>query len=589
MIRFLIPAVLATAIVSGIVRLTASGGPPAHFRFINRDSITTLDPAAMTWMQDIRMGLTIWEGLCTYDARTTEPIPGCAFPPEISPDKRTYTFRIRPEARWHNGEPVTANDFVYAWRRALEPGTAADYACLLELIDGVKPYVAWRLSETQRIAGIADATAKRVARDAHLSEADRRFAETVAIKALDDRTVRVRLIRPVAYFLDLCAFSTFLPVHTKSIERFKTISDDGLIFYNEQWVKPGNTYYNGPFYMADWKFKRHVRLARNPYYWNREAVKLNTIEMIDVEDRNTAWMLYSGGEVDWLSSIETDYAPKLIASSCSPLEGATNKNGTLRNDIHAFPAFGTYFYVFNCLHRLPDGRPNPFADKRVRQAFAMAVDKQAIVDQVVREGNRVAGTLVPVGSIPGYPEVTGLPHDPARARTLLAEAGHPDGRGLPEIVVLFNTGFKHGDIAQAIVRMWEREIGVRGRVEGKEVKTFQQDRKSTNFIIARGSWYGDYGDPTTFLDLCATGNGNNDSKFSDGTYDRMLADAEKETDPARRLAVLADAERYLVNECVPVLPLYQYVNTFAFRPERVKNLFLTPRMMTMLRAVEVVR
>ena len=395
--RYVVPIILLAGIAVAIWLGGGTGEPRADFRFINRGSIFTLDPAAMSWMQDIRLALTVWEGLYTYDPETTEPIPGCAFPAEISDGERTYTFRIRPEARWHNGDPVTAHDFVFGWRRAMEPGTAADYAFFFDLIEGVKDYKAWRLSETERIGSIEDAGRQRAARDAHLAEADRRFAETVGIRALDDKTLRVRLARPVAYFLDLCAFSTFLPVHRPSVEPFKIIGDQGVIYYSEQWVKPGNAVFNGPFYITEWKFKQHIRLAKNPHYWNRDAVKLNTIEMVDVEDPNTAWLLYSSGSVDWLSELDTDYAPKLIASSASPFAIATNHSGAERNDIHAFPAFGTYFYNFNCKEKLPDGQPNPFHDPRVRQAFTMAVDREQLVKEVIRRGNPVATTMVPCG------------------------------------------------------------------------------------------------------------------------------------------------------------------------------------------------
>lgn len=590
MIRYLVVAGIIAAVFAVLWASTDHAREPADFRFINRGSITTLDPAAMSWMQDIRLGLTVWEGLYRYDPETTEPIPGCAFPARISNDRRTYTFEIRPEARWHTGEPVTAHDFQYGWRRAFEPGTAADYAFFFDHIVGVKEYVAWRLAEIQRIGAIADRTEKRRVRDAHLAEADRRFCETVGIRVLDERTLEVELVRPVHYFLDLCAFSIFVPVHRQAIEPFKIVSDSGLIYYNEQWPKPGNACYNGPFYITDWQFKRSMWLARNPHYWQADTVKLDTLEMLDIEDRNTAWLFYSSGRVDWLSEASVMvYTPRLIADSGSPVPGALNTQGTRRDDIHAFPAFGTYFYNFNCTDRLPDGAPNPFVDPRVRQAFTMAVDKQKIVDQVVRKGNPVATTFIPVGSIPGYPTVTGRSYDPDRARQLLAEAGYPDGNGFPEVVILVNTGFEHEDIGLAVIGMWERNLGIQGRIEGKEVKTFRIDKKNVNFVVCRASWFGDYGDPTTFLDMFRIDNGNNDSGYHDPAYDAMLDAAEAQTDPQHRLEMLAEAERYLVNETLPLLPMYQYVNVFAFRPDQVRNLHLTPRMMTMLRVVEVNR
>lgn len=589
MTRVVMVVVLLAGVLGALLWITAPDAFQADFRTLNRSSIATLDPAAMSWDHDIRMGLTVWEGLCRYDPATTEAIPGSALPPTISEDRRTYTFRIRPEARWHNGDPVTAEDFVYGWRRSCEPGTAADYAFFFDLIDGVAAYRSWRLAEAERISTIDDTTAKRTARDSHLAAADERFQKTVGIHALDTATLEVRLVRPVPYFLDLCAFPTFMPVHVGRTDPFRIISDDGLIYYNEQWVKPDNALFNGAFYITDWKFKRHVRLKKNPYYWDRDSVKLNTIEVVDADDPNTAWLLYSGGQVDWLDHLDTSFAPRLFAASGSPFPNALNRTGTERQDIHIWPAFGTYFYNFNCTDHLPGGRPNPYLDKRVRQAFTMAVDKQSLIDQVVRQGNPVSTTLVPVGTIPGYPTVTGLPYDPAKARALMAEAGYPNGKGFPEVIVEFNTGFTHGDIAQAIVKMWEANLGVVARVEGKEIKTFHEDRKNQNYVIARGSWYGDYQDPTTFLDMFTTGNGNNDSGYSDPAYDRMIVEAEEARDPKERLARLADAERYLVNEGLPILPIYQYVNTFAFDPDRIKNLYLTPRRMTMLRVVEVVK
>lgn len=586
--RYLLIVLLLTVGVVVLLSSTSRIHEPVDFTYINRGNLGTMDPAAMSWQQDIRMALTVWEGLCSYDPKTTEPVPGCAFAPQISDDRRTYTFTIRPDACWDNGDPVTAEQFNYAWRRACEPGTARDYSFFFDLIEGVKAYKNWRFEQIAEIAHITDPQTKRQARDRHLTEADARWKQTVGIEVLGDKTLRVTLIRPTAYFLDLCAFSTFLPVHIPSIEPFKIVSDNGHIFYNEQWVKPYNTHYNGPFVITEWKFKQHVLLKKNKKWWNADAVHLNTMRELEVEDANTAWLLYSGGQVDFLSYVETIFAPQLIAESHSPLEVSLNKSGTQREDIHAFSGFGTYFYNFNCTESLPDGTPNPFIDPRVRQAFTLAVDKQKLIDQVVRRRNQPAAAFVPPHSIPHYPVVEGLPHDPQRARALLAEAGWPEGKGFPEVVVLFNTGFIHGEIAQAIVGMWHRELGVNGRVQGMEGKTFLQRKKDCDYVVCRASWYGDYGDPTTFLEMFETGNGNNDSKYSDPKYDAMLQAAREEPDAQKRLTLLADAERYLVNEGLPLLPLYYYVDVVAFDTERVKNLYLTPRNMTMLWPVEVV-
>ena len=600
--------VLAVLAIPGLLLVVLSVSfepqPRAEFVFVNRGTIKTLDPAAMSWMQDIRLALTIWEGLTTYDPQTTKPIPGAARQPEISDDRLTYTFRLRPEARWSNGDAVTAHDFACAWRRAVEPGTAADYAFMFNHIDGVEAYCAWRNAEIERLGALRGAE-QRAARDAHLAEADRRWADTVGLKVLGPRTLRVRLRQPVAYFLDLCAFSIFLPVHHASIQRFRTVSPEGLIYYDQQWTKPVNTHHNGPFAMTAWTFKRSIRLKRNPHYWDRANVRLATAEMLSVPDANTAWLMYEAGTVDWLSDLSMDYASRLIKESVSPLPGATNGPGSYpgtpkaRRDVHAFPAFGTYFYNFNCEPALPDGQPNPWIDPRVRQAFTMAVDKQALVDRVTRKGELPATAFIPPGSIAGYPSVTGLPYDPDRARALMAEAGwrdtdgdgvlDRDGRRFPEVVVLFNTGFNHDRIAEAIGQMWREQLGVTTSIKGYDVKTFADYKKRAEYIICRASWFGDYGDPTTFLDMFQSDNGNNDSHYRDAKYDAMLVAAERQPTPELRMQKLAEAETYLVNEGLPLLPLYYYVNAFAFDPDRVRHLYLTPRMMTMLKPVEVRR
>ena len=230
---------------------------------------------------------------------------------------------------------------------------------------------------------------------------------------------------------------------------------------------------------------------------------------------------------------------------------------------------------------------NPFTDPRLRQALALAIDRRQLVTAVTRRGELPATAFIPPDSIPGYPAVTGLDFDPDRARRLLADAGHPGGQGLPALVILYNTGAFHDRIAEAVAAMWRTHLGLAARGQGMEGKTFREEKKNVRYVICRSIWFGDYGDPTTFLDMMETGNGNNDSGFADPRYDQLLADARAETDPARRLAILADAERYLVNEALPIIPLYNSVNVFAFDPARVQNLHLTPRLMTMLKPVEV--
>jgi len=599
----------------------------------------------------------MWEGLTALHPETTDAIAGVAYlPPEVSPDKKRYVFTLRPEARWSNGDPVTAHDYIRAWRRAIEPGTADVYAELIaDHLAGARAYVSWRLGciealslvrQLQRgskispdearklftgpfgreIAGqvgltpeVAAATTqpgapeeaalssvqsisrddwKRIGDDllkAHWHEMKERF-EQVGMRAIDDHYLEVRLSRPTAYFLDLTAFSTYLPVH-KSIEILRDrygdlpLTNTGLCSYDQEWTKPDyhrNGYpgvvCNGPYILKEWQFKTRMRFEANPMYWNAAAVRSKSIETVDIEYSNTAFMIYEQGLVDMMSDLTMDYTPNLVKLT---REGK-------RNDMHAIPSFGTYEYTINCRPELPagvigDAAPNPLADARVRRALAMAIDKRDMIDNAFpRLDNPVATTFVPPGSIPGYKSPKGLLFDPERARAELAAAGYPGGKGFPVLPLLYNTGFQHEVGAQAIKRMWERELGISVNLIGKETKIFAEDKVGGRFAVARGGWFGDYNDPTTFLDLYESSNGHNVGKYSDSRYDELLARAGKELDPQRRLDLLSEAERILMEEGMAIIPLYQYVMVYSW-PPNVTGLHPNPRLQFPLQYVHVER
>lgn len=586
--------------------------PRADFTYAIGDTIKTLDPAHTAWNEDIRMALALWEGLATYHPKTTKAISGAAhIPPQISTDRLTYTFELRQDARWSNGDQVTANDFVYAWRRAIEPGTAHVYAFLIvENIAGAKEYSHWRNRAVRALGIMKDlARAKDISeqdeqfirslhlpgteqekpdwlkiagrfRENHIAQMNREF-EKVEIKALDDFHLQVRLVRPTAYFLDLVAFSTFLPVHKASIEKLRVTDDPAvtdltLWVFDPQWVKPDyhrNGYpglvSNGAFTITDWQFKRYMLFKKNPYYWDRKNVKSETIMARIIPEASTAFLAYERGETDWLRDLtRLDFAPALVEKT---------RQGQ-RNDIHICPAFGTYFYYFNCQKHLPDGSENPFADARVRMAFNLAVDKQAIVDKVKKIGNTAARNFVPPNTIEGYSCPPGPEYNPDQARILLAEAGYADGTRLPTIEILYNKGYGHEKVAEAIGQMWAEILHAKVVLKGKEMKSFDEDKTNHRFVVCRASWYGDYSDPTTFLDMMITGNGQNDAAFSNNDYDRLMRQASECRNQKQRFEILAKAEKMLVQEQVPFLPVYYYVNLLAYR-EHVKGLYLNAREM----------
>ncbi|MFM7261878.1 MAG: ABC transporter substrate-binding protein, partial [bacterium] len=247
-------------------------------------------------------------------------------------------------------------------------------------------------------------------------------------------------------------------------------------------------------------------------------------------------------------------------------------------------------FSFNCRNTLPGETFNPFHDARVRRAFALAVDKQQLIDRITRLGERVASTLVPPGSIEGYPLVEGLSFDPARARAELKAAGYEDrdgdgvienerGERFPTVDILYSTASpRYQNLALAMRDMWKRELRVAAECRGKDSKLYKEDLKKGNFMIARGGWYGDYGDPTTWLDLQRTGNGNNDRGYSNPRLDEMLDAAREETDAARRLELLAECERWLFTEEMPLLPLCTYVTVYMYDPSRLAGMSGHPRL-----------
>ena len=336
---------------------------------------------------------------------------------------------------------------------------------------------------------------------------------------------------------------------------------------------------NGPYKLTDWAFKVRLRLRASPQYWNREAVGPETVELRYFKQSYQQFLSYLTGEVDVHLGAALPFNADLLAAA---------RKGQ-RADVHPVDAFGTYYFSFNCRPTLPDGRDNPLADVRVRKALALVVDKQQIVERVTRMHQPVADVFVPRGAIEGYESPSGLPslsdaETPAereamiqRARDLLAEAGYEDPSQIPPIELIYNTGGQHASVVQALSAMWRDALGVRIRTEVQEWKVYLGRRQAGRFMIARSGWFGDYGDPTTFLDLFRTDNGNNTTGLADDKYDAMLDRAANMTDPEARLAQLAQAEAYLLNDRVPILPLFQYRMLHLYNPKRVQGVSHHPR------------
>lgn len=577
--------------------LLSGPAPRADFVFLNRGDVSTLDPSQMSWMQDFRVATLLYEGLTRRDVQSAgyDPLPGMAERWEVSPDGLVYTFHLRP-ATWTNGDPVRATDFVFAWRRSMLPEVGADYAKLFELIRGGGSFMAWRATQLETYAKLPPGERTPAAAQAAWNEMQERFAQTVGLSAPDERTLIVQLERSTPYFLDLTGFTALLPINPRVLEQFSDVDPlTAGLRSTPGWTLPPNAATNGPFLLESWAFKRDMRLRRNPHSWRASEIALETISIPFIQDGNAQVTAFRTGALDWASDVPAAYLEKLLANrrafeaehaeqiaalAAHGLKGDDIDRALprdVRANIHAFPSFGTYFYNFNCRPKLADGRPNPLADARVRRALALTVDKDAITRRVRRGGEPIARTFIPPGSLGEYRSPPGLGFDPAAARGLLREAGFDDAHPLPEIELLFNNEGGHDLIAQAVAADWSRHLGISVRLVQKESKVFRDDVKAGRFMVSRATWFGDYGDATTFLDLNRTGNGNNDRGYSSAAYDDLLARAHASTDQAERRLLLERAEAILVDEDLPLLPLFHFVQVYLYDAHRVIGISSHPR------------
>ncbi len=577
---------------------------PADFTFVNGTEVKSLDPAIVTGQPENRMINALFEGLVQWHPETLEPIPGVAERWEISADKRTYTFHLRDDARWSDASPVTAEDFYYSMRRFLDPRTGAEYA-----------YQAWYVKNAERYSsgGRAVRSGDRVEVEMNLpadavnsrrgnvlrgelvrienadgraigdeqftaaaSDADFalenwtfvvaldgreerfRYADDVAagsvkapagtrwcrqvlldfnqvgVKLIDTRTIRFTLENPTAYFLNLVGFYPLFPVQRACVERFGS----------PEWTEPKNIVCNGPFKPEFRRLRDRTRVRKNDLYWNRDAIRLETVDFLAVESTFTALNLYLTGDVDWIGDVPPPALKEIL------------KQKPPRDDINPQPYLNTYFYLLNTTLK-------PLDDVRVRRALSLAMDRDELT-RMLAGGERAAYSFVPP-VLPDYDPPQCEKMNVEEARRLLAEAGYPEGRGFPTFEISYNTHETHQTIAQLIRKQWQRNLGIRVRTRNEEFATLLSNQRALNYDVSRLAWIGDYGDPNTYLDMFITGGENNRTGWSSPAYDRLIENAASEPDAAKRLAMLRDAERILMDE-LPLLPFYFYVSKNMVKP-----------------------
>lgn len=484
----------------------------ADLVFLNGAEPQTIDPALMTGQPDGRVAYALFEGLL-WNGPDGKPRAGTAERWDISEDGRIYTFHLRKDAKWSNGDPVTAHDFVASWRRALKPETASEYAYQLYYIRGAKDY----------------------------NEGKNSDPGSVGIKALNDYQLEVTLNDPTPFFLDLCCFATLLPVHTRSVEECEKAG--------KAWTKPENMISNGAYTLKEWRLFDRIRLIKSETYWNKDAIGMKSIDILPSGRPMTAFNFYATGLADLM--MDKGLAPTSLMGELKH-----------RKDFHAAPFLGNYFMRFNCSRK-------PFNDVRVRMAFSLVIDKQLIVDKITRAGEVPAYSLTPPGTA-GYEPPAGLNRDVEKARKLLAEAGYPGGKGFPIVYYLFKGDSDlDRDIGVELQGMFARDLGVNIQLEQKEWKVYLSSLSSLDYDICRSTWVGDYADPNTFMDMFVTDGGNNRTGWSSKAYDDAIAAAAKELDQAKRFEIFRQAEKLMISEEVPICPLYYYVGIQFYDAERL--------------------
>lgn len=467
----------------------------------NGAEIQSLDPHLAGGSVDHNVLSALFEGLVTLDEITFQPRPGAAERWEISPDGLTYTFHLRENARWSNGDRLTAQDFLFSFRRALTPTLGSEYKDALYPVRNAEAFARGQIENFS----------------------------IVGFRAYDDTTFEITLTRPTPHFITVLRTNVCFPVHAASVEAGGARYDDRT----GKWTRATPFVTNGPFRLVEWKDHQHVLVERNPNYWDAAKVRLQQIYFHPTESTQSQELAFRAGQLHTTWDVPLSKVDAYRRESPSPLR--------------IEPYFESYFLRFNTRHRL-------FSDPRLRVALALAIDRESIVKNILRGGQTAATGLIPPG-LGGYQPPTLLKHDVATARKLLADAGYPGGKGLPPIELVTISSEINQRIAEAVQQMWRRDLGVETQILQKEFKVLLDSFDTLDYTIARGRWIAEYPDPLTYLSIFTTGNGVNGTGFADPKYDQMLAFANAERAPSARLNSLREVEEYLMTR-MPVAPIY---------------------------------
>ena len=474
----------------------------------------SLDPNLVDAYTDNNISVALFEGLTVLDEKTARPLPGVAERWEISPDGLVYTFHLRGNAQWSNGDAVTADDFAYSLQRILTPAFAASYSYMVWPIKNAEAFNSGKLKDFS----------------------------AVGVTVLDAHTLRITLDRPTPYLLSIAAHNTWMPVHRATVEKFGRMQDRSTA-----WTRPGNLVSNGPFTLSEWQPNSRIVVTKNPHYWDVAHSHLERVIFFPTEQADTEERNFRAGQVHLTYSVPASKIP--VYQQTSP--------GELRLDLQ----LSQLYLNFNTTRA-------PLNNPKVRRALGLAIDRAAICRSVYNGSRLPAPSFTPPGC-GGYVPPEKVRLDYAAARALLAEAGYPGGRGLPSMPLEVLNDDKTPKVGEAIQAMWEKELGVHITLEPYEQKTMLQNQQTLNFTIALQGWSADFADPVTFLGTFTTGNGNNWTGWGSKEYDRLLDQASLTADPIARFALLQQAETLLLAES-PVTPLMFGSRSYLIHPA-VKN------------------
>lgn len=476
-----------------------------------------LDPQILTAYSDQNIMMALFEGLSVLDEQTSQPLPAAAERWETTADRLTWTFHLRPELKWSNGEPLTADDFVASWRRLLSPALGAENAYYLYPIKNAEAFNKGTITDPAALGAAA----------------------------ADRRTLVVTLAQPTPYFAMLTAQPATYPINPRVLEKFGALAKRGTA-----WTRPGNLVGNGPFGLKEWTPNARLTVARNPHYWGANSVRPREIVFFPTENPEVDERNFRAGQVH-----ATFTLPLTKVSAWR--DRADRGEAAAKSELRLDPFLQTVFLRFNT-------QRGPLDDPRVRRALSLAVPREAIARTVLRGSRAAAFALTPPGT-GGYTAQARVGTDFDAARALLIAAGHAAGAGLTAFEVQCRNDEIQPQVAEVLQATWQRELGLRITITQTEQKTWLQNQQTLAYTITFSSWIGDFPDPANFLGLFVSGGGYNWTGWGNRDFDRLLGEADRAGENVGRQKSLQQAEALLL-DAAPIAPLFHGAQTYLLHP-----------------------